>query len=275
MNVHKDAFEHWTARDSADLYGIKDWGAGYFDINDKGELVVTAFGPKGPAVSLMEIVNGIQERGMDMPVLLRLRNILDTQIRLLHASFRKAIQQTNYTGQYRGVYPIKVNQQQQVIEEVARFGREFHHGFEAGSKAELIAAIGNMTDPDACLVCNGYKDEEFIDLGLYATKLGIKCILVVEMPGEVPVIVERSKALGIRPNIGLRMKLSTRAGGQWTDSGGDRSVFGLNTAELITIVDQIRDAGMLDCLKLLHYHIGSQIPNIRDIRAGVIEACRV
>ena len=115
MNVHKDAFEHWTARDSADLYGIKDWGAGYFDINDKGELVVTAFGPKGPAVSLMEIVNGIQERGMDMPVLLRLRNILDTQIRLLHASFRKAIQQTNYTGQYRGVYPIKVNQQQQVI----------------------------------------------------------------------------------------------------------------------------------------------------------------
>ncbi len=275
MNVHKDAFEHWTARDSADLYGIKDWGAGYFDINEKGELVVTAFGPKGPAVSLMEIVNGIQERGMDMPVLLRLRNILDTQIRLLHASFRKAIQQTNYTGQYRGVYPIKVNQQQQVIEEVARFGREFHHGFEAGSKAELIAAIGNMTDPDACLVCNGYKDEEFIDLGLYATKLGIRCILVVEMPGEVPVIIERSKALGIKPNIGLRMKLSTRAGGQWTDSGGDRSVFGLNTAELIAVVDQIRDAGMLDCLKLLHYHIGSQIPNIRDIRAGVIEACRV
>ena len=147
-----------------------------------------------------------------------------------------------------------------MIEEVARFGREFHHGFEAGSKAELIAAIGNMTDPDACLVCNGYKDEEFIDLGLYATKLGIKCILVVEMPGEVPVIVERSKALGIRPNIGLRMKLSTRAGGQWTDSGGDRSVFGLNTAELITIVDQIRDAGMPEASALSYRVADSEYP---------------
>ncbi len=275
MNVHKETFERWTPRDSADLYGIRDWGAGYFDINSKGELVVTAFGPEGPAVSLMEIVNGIKERGMNMPVLLRLRNILDTQIRLLHSSFAKAIKQTGFQGKYRGVYPIKVNQQQQVIEEVARFGREFHHGFEAGSKAELIAAIGNMTDRNACLVCNGYKDEEFIDLGLYATKIGIKCVLVIEMPGELPIIIERSKKLKIRPMIGIRMKLSTRAGGQWTESGGDRSVFGLNTAELIHIVDTLKEAGMLDCLRLLHYHIGSQIPNIRDIRAGVLEASRV
>jgi len=275
MNVHKEAFERWTPRDSADLYGIRDWGAGYFDINSKGELVVTAFGAEGPAVSLMEIVNGIKERGMNMPVLLRLRNILDTQIRLLHSSFAKAIKQTGFQGKYRGVYPIKVNQQQQVIEEVARFGREFHHGFEAGSKAELIAAIGNMTDRNACLVCNGYKDEEFIDLGLYATKIGIKCILVIEMPGELPIIIERSKKLKIKPMIGIRMKLSTRAGGQWTESGGDRSVFGLNTAELINIVDSLKDVGMLDCLRLLHYHIGSQIPNIRDIRAGVLEASRV
>ncbi len=275
MNVHKEAFERWTPRDSADLYGIRDWGAGYFDINSKGELVVSAFGPEGPSVSLMEIVNGVKERGMNMPVLLRLRNILDTQIRLLHSSFAKAIKQTGFQGKYRGVYPIKVNQQQQVIEEVARFGREFHHGFEAGSKAELLAAIGNMTDRNACLVCNGYKDEEFIDLGLYATKIGIKCILVIEMPGELPIIIERSKKLKIKPMIGIRMKLSTKAGGQWTESGGDRSVFGLNTAELINIVDSLKDVGMLDCLRLLHYHIGSQIPNIRDIRAGVLEASRV
>ena len=275
MNVRKEAFEHWTARDSADLYGIRDWGAGYFDVNSKGELTVTAFGENGPAVSLMEIVQGIKERGMDMPVLLRLRNILDTQIRLLHSSFAKAIKQTGFQGQYRGVYPIKVNQQQQVVEEIARFGREFHHGFEAGSKAELIAAIGTMTDHEACLVCNGYKDEEFIDLALYASKLGIQCILVVEMPGEVPIIIERSKKLKIKPMIGIRMKLSTRAGGQWTESGGDRSVFGLNTAELMHIVDVLKNAEMLDCLRLLHYHIGSQIPNIRDIRAGVLEASRV
>ncbi|MBQ9336861.1 MAG: biosynthetic arginine decarboxylase [Lentisphaeria bacterium] len=275
MNVRKEAFEHWTARDSAELYGIRDWGAGYFDVNEKGELTVTAFGQDGPAVSLMEIVRGIKERGMDMPVLLRLRNILDTQIRLLHSSFAKAIKQTGFQGQYRGVYPIKVNQQQQVVEEIARFGREYHHGFEAGSKAELIAAIGTMTDHEACLVCNGYKDEEFIDLALYASKLGIQCILVVEMPGEVPIIIERSRKLKIKPMIGIRMKLSTRAGGQWTESGGDRSVFGLNTAELMHIVDKLKEADMLDCLRLLHYHIGSQIPNIRDIRAGVLEASRV
>ena len=275
MNVRKEAFEQWTPRDSADLYGVRDWGAGYFDVNSEGELTVTAFGKDGPAVSLMEIVKGIKERGMDMPVLLRLRNILDTQIRLLHSSFAKAIKQTGFQGQYRGVYPIKVNQQQQVVEEIARFGREFHHGFEAGSKAELIAAIGTMTDHEACLVCNGYKDEEFIDLALYASKLGIQCILVVEMPGEVPIIIERSRKLGIKPMIGIRMKLSTRAGGQWTESGGDRSVFGLNTAELMRIVDHLKEADMLDCLRLLHYHIGSQIPNIRDIRAGVLEASRV
>ena len=275
MNVHKNAFERWTPRDSADLYGIRDWGADYFDVNSKGELVVTAFGKNGPSVSLMDIVNGIKERGMDMPVLLRLRNILDTQIRLLHSSFAKAIKQTGYQGQYRGVYPIKVNQQQQVIEDIAHSGRSFHHGFEAGSKAELIAAIANLTDKEACLICNGYKDEEFIDLGLYATKMGLKCVLVIEMPGEVPIIIERSRKLNIKPMIGVRMKLSTRAGGQWTESGGDRSVFGLNTAELMHIVDLLKEENMLDCLRLLHYHIGSQIPNIRDIRAGVLEATRV
>ena len=159
-----------------------------------------------------------------------------------------------------------------MIEEITRYGKEFHHGLEAGSKAELLAALGNLNDPEACLVCNGYKDEEFIDLGLYASKLGMNCFLVVEMPGEVETIIQESKKLGIRPLIGLRMKLSTRAGGQWTESGGDRSVFGLNTAELINVVDRLRDEDMLDCVRLLHYHIGSQIPNIRDIRNGVIEA---
>lgn len=275
MKVHKEACEHWSVRDSMDLYGVRDWGAGYFDINDKGELAITACGPGGPSVSLMDVINGIQERGMSMPVLLRVSNILESRIQLLHSHFRKAIKETGYTGEYRGVYPIKVNQQQQVIEQIARFGREFHHGFEAGSKAELIAAIANMTDPEACLVCNGYKDEEFIDLALYATKLGLQCIIVIEMTGELPVIIERSRALGIKPLIGVRMKLSTRAGGQWTESGGDRSVFGLNVPELMDVVDLLKKEDMLDSLKLLHYHIGSQIPNIRDIRSGVIEACRV
>lgn len=276
MNIRKDTLERWSPTDSADLYGVKDWGSGYFSVNEAGELCVAPFpGKNAPAVSLMDVINGIRERGMTFPVLLRVSNILESQIKLLHANFRKAIKQTNYQGDYKGVFPIKVNQQQQVIDEVTKFGREFHHGLEAGSKAELIAALGTLQDREACLVCNGYKDEEFIDLGLYAVKLGFQCILVVEMPSELPVIIERSRKLGIKPLIGVRMKLSTRAGGQWNESGGDRSVFGLNTAELIDLVDKLKAEDMLDSLRLLHYHIGSQIPNIRDIRAGVLEACRV
>lgn len=277
MNVRKETLEHWTAQDSVDIYGIRNWGAGYFDITEAGEVAVTPFrnGGSGPAISLMDVVKGVKDRGMDMPVLLRLGNVLDSQITLLHEAFRKAMAQLGYKGQYKGVYPIKVNQQQQVLEEITRFGGSYHHGLEAGSKAELIAAIGMLQDSEACLICNGYKDEEFIDLGLYARKLGVQCFFVVEMPKELNLIIERSRKLGVKPLIGLRIKLSTRAGGQWTESGGDRSVFGLNMAEAIEVLDHLRAEGMLDCLKLLHYHIGSQIPNIRDIRSGVQEACRV
>ncbi len=276
MSIRKDAFERWSVGDATDLYGVKDWGAGYFNINAQGELAVTPF-PDKPELgaSIPEIIEGIHERGMNMPVLLRVGNILESQIKLLHSSFRKAIKQTNYQGQYKGVFPIKVNQQQQVVEDITRFGAEFHHGLEAGSKAELLAAIGMLRDFESCLVCNGYKDAAFIDLALYATKLGFKCILVVEMPRELRTIIERSKKLKIKPLIGVRMKLSTRASGKWTESGGDRSVFGLNTAELMDMVEELRAQDMLDCLRLLHYHIGSQIPDIRDIRAGVLEATRV
>jgi arginine decarboxylase len=181
----------------------------------------------------------------------------------------------NYKGGYRGVYPIKVNQQQQVIEEMAKFGQRYHHGLEVGSKAELIAALSVLKDPEACLICNGYKDEEFIDLGLYAIKMGYKCFFVIEMPGELNLIIERSEKLGIKPYIGMRMKLASKAGGHWTESGGDRSIFGLNTAQLIEGVDLLKRKNMLDSLMLLHYHLGSQIPNIRDIRTAVVEASRI
>ena len=276
MKIKKQAFEHWSIDDSSDIYGVPNWGCDYFAINSNGELEILATpGNLDSGVPLLDVVNGIKDRSMNMPVLLRVSNILDSQIKLLHTSFRRAIKQTQYQGVYKGVFPIKVNQQQQIIEEICRFGEEYHHGLEAGSKAELIAALGTLHDREACLVCNGYKDEEFIDLALYACKLGMQCIMVVEMLSELPAIIERSRVLDIKPLIGIRMKLSTRATGQWAESGGDRSVFGLNTSELIETVDLLRKEGMLDCLKLLHYHIGSQIPNIRDIRAGVLEASRV
>ena len=276
MMVKKDSLEHWAVEDSVELYGIRNWGANYFDVSQKGEVVVTPFRDGGKvSVSLMDILSGVKDRGLDAPVLLRIRNILDSQISLLHDSFRKAISQYGYKGSYKGVYPIKVNQQEQVVEEITKFGARCNHGLEAGSKAELIAAIGMLKDPEACLICNGYKDEEFIDLGLYARKLGLQCFFVLEMPSELDLILERAEKLNIKPLIGLRVKLSTKGSGQWNESGGDRSVFGLNITQIVDVVDTLRKKNMLDCLKLLHYHIGSQIPNIRDIRAGILEACRV
>ncbi|PLY02496.1 MAG: arginine decarboxylase [Desulfuromonas sp.] len=267
--------EKWTTADAVDLYGIDRWSSGYFGVSDAGEVLIHPQGKGSHTANLMDVVRGMQERGLDLPVLVRLSDILDERIKRLHESFSVAAGEYGYQGSYRGVYPIKVNQQQQVVEEICSFGAKYHHGLEAGSKGELIAAISFLKDPQAYLVCNGYKDEEFVDLGLYALKLGIQCVFVIEMPSEVPVIVERAKALGIRPILGVRVKLTSQAGGHWTKSGGERSVFGLTTMEIIKVVDELRDAGMLDCLKLLHYHLGSQIPNVRDIREALKEACQI
>jgi arginine decarboxylase len=264
----------WSVEQSANIYGINGWGAGYYSVSETGEVLVHPH-CNGTGVSLRKIVDGLIDRGLNMPVLLRFSDILDSRIKQLHEGFGHAISEFNYQGQYRGVYPIKVNQQQQVLEEIAAFGSRYHHGFEAGSKAELIAAISFLQDPEAYLICNGYKDTEFVDLGLLARKMGTQCVFVVESPSELELIIDRSKALDIRPIIGVRLKLSTQASGHWNESGGERSVFGLNPSQVCDVVDRLREASMLGCLQLLHYHVGSQIPNIRDIREAVVEACRV
>jgi arginine decarboxylase len=264
----------WSIDQSAETYGINNWGAGYFSVSENGEVIVHPHG-NGTEVSLRNIVDGLIDRGLNMPVLLRFPDILDSRIKQLHESFGRAIKELNYQGLYRGVYPIKVNQQQQVLEEIAGFGAHYGHGFEAGSKAELIAAVSFMQGSESYLVCNGYKDAEFIDLGLLARKMGIQCVFVVESLSELEQIIERSTALDIRPIIGVRLKLSTQASGHWNQSGGERSVFGLNPSQVCDLVDRLRETDMLDCLQLLHYHVGSQIPNIRDIREAVVEACRV
>ncbi|MEX1376302.1 MAG: biosynthetic arginine decarboxylase [Eubacteriales bacterium] len=273
---NKQILDRWTTAKSEELYNIKNWGAKYFSINEKGEMSVNPYRRDDESsVSLINIINGLKDGGIDAPVLLRFENILDSQITFINNSFSKAMKKLNYRGQYRGVYPIKVNQQQQVVEEVAKFGQRYHHGLEVGSKAELIAALSVMKDKEAAIVCNGYKDSEFIDLGLYATKMGFKCFFVLEMQGELDIILERAQSIGVEPNIGVRIKLSATAGGHWSESSGDRSIFGLNTTQVIEIVDKLREINMLHCLKLLHYHLGSQIPNIRDIRSAVLEASRV
>lgn len=273
MGMHENT--PWGIAEANELYRVQEWGNGYFTVNHQGEVEVSLKGKNSDStISLMEIARGLQERGLKLPVLLRFSDILDDRIQYINESFANAMQEAGYQGSYRGVYPVKVNQQQQVIEEICRFGKQYHHGLETGSKAELIAALAYVDDPEAYIVCNGYKDEEYIDLALKGLMLGIQTVLVIEMPGEAAIIIERARQLGVRANIGIRMKPSTIASGHWTDSGGERSAFGLNTTQIITVIDLLRQEGMLDCLKLLHYHLGSQIPNIHDIRAGATEAAR-
>src|SRR5690554_6772864 len=221
---------NWTARKSAELYGVDEWSSGYFGVSDKGELEVRVPIDGGESsISLLEIAQGLQQRGLDMPVLLRLENLIDMRISALNDSFASAIEASGYQGHYRGAFPIKVNQQSHIIEEIARFGERYHHGLEAGSKAELLIAMAILRDRKSLIVCNGYKDEEFIDLGLRARQLGMPCVFVVETPEEMSLIIERSRFLGVEPMIGARLKLGTKVDGHWSEDSGDRSLFGLNT----------------------------------------------
>jgi len=270
-----DALEGWSSVKSAELYGIDAWGQGYFTVTDDGLVAVNLKNATGTVcVKISDIISGLHDRGMSLPLLLRFSDLLGSRIRLINESFKKAIADYGYQNEYRGVFPIKVNQQQQAVHDVVTFGAPYHHGLEAGSKAELIAALAYMRDPKAFLICNGYKDAEFIDLALSSLKMGLQTILVLETTDELSLILERSAALGIRPRMGIRVKLSSRVGGKWSESGGERSVFGLTPSQVINVIDDLRDVQMLDCLELLHYHLGSQVPNIREIRDAVKEASR-
>ena len=276
MNAKAETLDRWTTQQSVDLYGVKNWGSGFFDINAAGDAVVKLANGDGTAdVSLREVVAGIRERGLGMPVLLRFRDILDKTIQRINEGFGEAINAAGYKGVYRGVYPIKVNQQQQVVEEIAQFGRRYHHGLEAGSKAELLIALAYMQDPEAYIVCNGYKDAEFIDLALTSLKMGTQTIIVLEMLSEFELVLERAAKLNVRPRLGIRLKLSSKVPGKWTESSGDRSTFGLTMADTIRVVDILKEKGMLDCLQMVHYHLGSQVPNIVSIRSSAQEAARV
>ena len=273
----KRKVKNWTAADSAELYGVDAWSNDYFAVSKDGELAVKLVDSDGSQkdVALPEIMRGLSERGTAAPVLLRFRDLLRARIDELNKSFAKAIKNADYQGEYRGVYPIKVNQQRQIVEEIVSYGSRYHYGLEAGSKPELIAAMAQMQDPEAFLMCNGYKDDEFIDLALNAQRMGINIYLILEMPNELPAIIERARKMGIEPNLGVRVKLAAKGSGNWSESAGDNSVFGLNPAQVIDAVDTLKAEGMLHCLKVLHYHQGSQIPNISVIREGLTEACRM
>ena len=270
-----DALSGWNAVKSAELYGVDAWGRDYFGVSPDGFATVRLNRCGKPTeVKFAQIVQELRERGMSLPVLLRFSDILADRIRVINESFAKAIKDYHYQGVYRGVYPIKVNQQQQAVQDVVKYGRPWHHGLEAGSKAELIAALAYLQDPEAYVVCNGYKDEEFVRLALGSLKMGLQTMLVLESLEELEIILRVAEEMDVKPRIGIRVKLSSKVGGKWSESGGDRSVFGLTAGQMIAAVDLLRAAGRLDCLEMLHYHLGSQVPNIREIRDTIKEASR-
>jgi arginine decarboxylase len=269
-----DPLHRWSVADSLELYSIERWANGYFSINTEGHVTVTPRGRNGGAVDLKALVDELQRRGIQLPLLIRFSDILRSRIELLNTAFNSAIAEMNYQGVYRGVYPIKVNQSRVVVEEIVDYGRPFHYGLEAGSKPELLAVMALHQDEQALVVCNGYKDDEYIRTALLASKLGPTVVIVAEKPTEIDHIHRVATDLGVTPTIGIRARLSARGSGKWQQSGGDRSKFGLSPAEMVDAVDKLRKWGQLDCLQLLHFHLGSQISNIRSIKNALREAAR-
>jgi arginine decarboxylase len=269
-----DPLHRWSVADSLELYSIEKWANGYFSINTDGHITVTPRGRSGGAVDLKALADELQRRGIQLPLLIRFSDILRARIELLNTAFNSAIVEMGYQGVYRGVYPIKVNQSRVVVEEIVDYGRPFHYGLEAGSKPELLAVMALHQDEKALVVCNGYKDDEYIRTALLASKLGPTVVIVVEKPTELEDVHRVASDLGVVPTIGIRARLSARGSGKWQQSGGDRSKFGLSAAEMVDAVDKLRDWGQLDCLRLLHFHLGSQISNIRSIKNALREAAR-
>src|SRR6188508_115928 len=269
-----DVGDAWTTVDATETYEIARWGQGYFSIGENGHVKIHPTKEQNRSIDLKQLIDHLQLRGINLPTLIRFRDILQHRLQDIHEAFQSAITQHEYTGKYCCVYPIKVNQQRQVVEEVFNFGKPFNFGLEAGSKPELIAVV-SIADNDTPIICNGFKDAEFIELAMLAQKIGRKIIPVVEKYTELDLILEIAERVGVRPTIGMRVKLAARGGGRWQSSGGYRSKFGLTVAEVRQGLDELKSYGMQDCFKLLHFHLGSQIPNIRIVKGALNEAARV
>src|SRR5687767_9043346 len=267
--------EGWTIESARTLYNIEGWGVGFFDINDKGHVVVR---PDSDDVSreldLFDLANDLEAQGVGLPLLLRFSDILCSRIESLTERFKRATREYEYTGGYTTVYPIKVNQQRHVVEEIVEFGKASGVGLECGSKPELQAVLALAEHTDHLIVCNGYKDEEFMRLALMGQKLGHKVFIVLEQLSEVDVLLQVADELDVIPTAGVRIKLHSEGSGRWARSGGEKSKFGLSTAQLVRLVDRLRAEGRLEILKLIHFHLGSQITDIRYIKAGLQEISR-
>lgn len=265
----------WTVADSAELYQVGAWGSGYFSINDAGHVVVSDGKHTDRSIDLVALVRDLQRRGYKTPVLLRFSDVLSDRVQTLCESFRTAMGEYEYTGRYRPVFPIKVNQQRHVVEELIRLGRPYELGLEAGSKPELLVAMTLLDTPGSLLVCNGYKDAEYIETALLAQRLGRQTIIVVDRFDEIDMVIAAAKKLSVTPRLGLRAKLSTRGAGKWAESTGAGSKFGLSAGEMVEAVKRLQEADLLHALEMLHFHIGSQITAIRAIKDALRESARI
>lgn len=267
--------EKWSVQKSSSIYGFDYWGSGYFRVNERGNISVTPDGNGGPSADLLEIINAVKQRGLELPVVLRFNGIINHRIRLLNDVFNNAIKEHDYQGRYFPAYPIKVNQQRHIVEVLRRAGQPYSIGIEVGSKPELIAALGIHDEPDSLLLCNGYKDAEYIELALMAKKVGRRPIIVIEKPNELELVRRVSEKLGVDPEIGFRLRLSGRGAGRWEKSGGDRAKFGLTIGEIIAAVNDLRSTNQLSMVRMLHFHLGSQITSINSLKEALREGVQV
>ncbi|MGR3314579.1 biosynthetic arginine decarboxylase [Roseovarius indicus] len=258
-----------------DIYGVERWSRGLITVTPEGEIALCdPAHPEAAPIPLPGILHDLDERGIAAPLLLRVSSFLEAEIKHLNQSFADAIARMNYKAPYRGVFPIKVNQQAQVIDRIVEFGKPYQYGLEAGSKPELVIALAHRLSKEALIVCNGVKDAEFVRLAILSRRLGFNTVIVLESPKEAETVIEVSRELGEEPLLGVRVKLTQKIGGKWQESSGDRSAFGMNSDQLLRVVDRLREEGLLHCLKLQHSHLGSQVPDVIDVRRAVAEACR-
>jgi arginine decarboxylase len=266
--------DNWTTEDANELYLIDRWGAGYFGVNEAGNLTIAPLQERGSKIAIKEVVEASLEQGLKAPLLIRFQDLLHHRVRALNVAFNTAIAENKFRGTYRGVFPIKVNQLREVVEEILEAGRAFHYGLEVGSKPEVFAGLAVHTDNESLIVCNGYKDDNYIRTALIGRKLGKKVILIAEKLSEVRAIVRVARDMNVEPLIGLRVRLLAKGAGKWATSGGEDAKFGLSTAEILEATKIMKEAGMAASFKLLHFHIGSQIPDILIIKRAVREAAR-
>jgi arginine decarboxylase len=270
----RDPADRWSIAEAGELYDVSRWGKGYFSVGKNGHIWVHPGKEPARGIDLKELVDNLQLRGISLPLLIRFGEILQHRLGEMHQAFQTSITEQGYKGSYCCVYPIKVNQQRQVVEEVFKYGRPYRFGLEAGSKPELLAVLA-IADNETPIICNGFKDDEYIEMAMLSKKIGRQIIPVIEKYTELDLILKHSARVGVRPVMGLRIKLASRGSGRWKSSGGYRSKFGLTVTEGLRALEQLKALGMEDCLQLLHFHLGSQITNIRQIKAAVIEAARV